>query len=135
VLDTRALASQCEAVLAAEPRLRAAIVFGSVARGKASAASDVDIAVVGSDIDTLALGAALSQLVGRDVDVVEVSFESPIPLLRALLRDGRILYERNPGQAAEFLSRVRTVLDLDGPGYDFMLGAFMERVARRGVGS
>jgi hypothetical protein len=34
-----------------------------------------------------------------------------------------------------FASHARSVLDLDGPGYDRMMRAFMARVARRGVGA
>lgn len=121
-------------ILAAVPEVRAAFVFGSVARGRTHDGSDVDIAVVGTGVDPLALRAALDAALGRDVDVVELSLQSPVPLLRAVLREARLVYERAPGLAAGFASQARSVLDLDGPGYDLMMSAFLRRVARQGVG-
>lgn len=94
-----------------------------------------DFAVVGRAIDVLSLGATLSATFQREVDVVELELDSPIPLLRAVLREGRRIYERTPGAAATFASRARSVLDLDGPSYDLMMRAFMARVAQRGVGT
>jgi predicted nucleotidyltransferase len=135
MLDARTIAACCRPVFDAEPGVRAAFLFGSVARGKARADSDVDIAVVGRDVDVLALGAALGALLRHEVDVVEIGFDASIPLLRSVLRDGRRVYERHPGDAAEFSSRALTVLDLDGPAYDYMIDRFMARVARRGVGT
>jgi predicted nucleotidyltransferase len=129
-----ALAVQCRPEFEAAVGVRAAILFGSVARGQANSSSDVDIAVVGEGVDILALGARLGAAVGCDVDVVEVSFASPIPLLRSLLRDGRVVYERAPGQGIDFLARARVVNELDAPGYDRMMSRFMNRVARNGVG-
>lgn len=135
MLDARALPALCHPALASDDRVRAAFVFGSVARGKARPDSDVDIAVVGHGIDTLALGAALSTALRCEVDVVELGLQAPIPLLRSVLRDGLRIYERDAGAAAEFLSRARSVVELDGPAHDRMMRTFMKRVAERGVGS
>ncbi len=130
----RELAAQCREAFEAAPALRAAILFGSAARARSTPSSDVDFAVVGDGIDTLTLGARLSSLLGRDADVVEVSAASPIPLLRSLLRDGRVVYERSPGLGADFLAKARAVNELDAPSHDLMMSSFMRRVARRGVG-
>lgn len=135
MLEVRALPALCHPALAGAAGVRAAFVFGSVARGKARPDSDVDIAVVGQGIDTLSLSAALSMALGREVDVVEVGLQTPIPLLRSVLRDGRRVYERDAGAAGEFLSRARSVVELDGPAHDRMMATFMKRVAERGVGS
>lgn len=135
MVDLETVATLSRPILAADPKVRAAFVFGSVARGRASSASDVDVGVVGSGVDSLALAAALSAALNRDVDVVELDLESPIPLLRAVLGEGRRVYERSPGLAATFASHARSVVELDGPGYDRMMRAFLARVARRGVGS
>lgn len=135
MFEPKTLSVLCQPTLASEPAVRAAFVFGSVARGTAQPASDVDIAVVGRDIDVLALAAKLSSALHTEVDVVEIGFETAIPLLRSVLRDGVRIYERSPGSAAEFLSRARCTVELDGPNYDLMANAFMKRVAQRGVGS
>lgn len=110
------------------------MLFGSFARGRGRPDSDVDIAVVGDEVDVLGLSAELAVILLRDVDVVAVTLASPIPLLRALLRDARTVYERSPGSAASFLSRARMVNELDTPNHELMMQRFMSRVARRGVG-
>ena len=134
VLDVPTIAALARPILVADANVRAAFVFGSVARGRANAESDVDVAVVGSGVDVLALGAALGAALEREVDVVELGLESPIPLLRAVLREGCRVYERTSGAAAAFAAHARSVVELDGPGYDRMARAFMTRVARQGVG-
>ena len=134
VYDPSTVAVLAAPVFAADSAVGAAFVFGSVARGRATDASDVDIGVVGEAVDTLCLAAALTSLLRHEVDVVELRLDSPIPLLRAVLRDGRRIYERAPGVAASFASHARSVVDLDGPGYDRMVRAFLARVARQGVG-
>jgi predicted nucleotidyltransferase len=52
-------------VLGQEPRLRLALLFGSVARGSASEQSDIDLAVQGDELDLAQLSAALSGALGR----------------------------------------------------------------------
>ena len=53
----------------------------------------LNIAVVGHDIDVLALAAELSSLLRAEVDVVEIGLETAIPLLRSVLRDEIRIYE------------------------------------------
>jgi predicted nucleotidyltransferase len=114
------------------PGMRLALLFGSEARGRATEASDVDVAVFAPGEDLLALASGLSEACGRQVDVV--SLEDPgIPLLEELLRDAQLLYEREPGTYATWRSRALTLLDIDGPAYVRMRDAWLARVARAGV--
>lgn len=53
--------------------VRVALLFGSYARGSERPDSDVDVAVLGPDIDRLALAGALSTKIGREVDVVDLA--------------------------------------------------------------
>lgn len=87
--------AQLEAALAGRPDVELAVVFGSVARGDAGPASDVDLAVRG-DVDRLTLGAEISLAVGREVDVVDLDTPD-IVLLSEIVRDGRCVAERSPG--------------------------------------
>jgi predicted nucleotidyltransferase len=134
VLDVARLRDAFDETFAHTPGLGAAILFGSVARGTDTPVSDLDVAVVGHGVDPYGLAAELARRIGREVDVVEVGDMSPIPLLRAVLRDGVVLYERERGEATRFRVRALTVLDLDGPAYDRMMHKFLQRVAERGVG-
>lgn len=92
----------------------------------------MDIGVEGSALNTIALSVELSTELGRDVDVVALSPELPIPLLRQILRDGKVVYERFPHAGEAFRSRARWALETDGPGYDRMRDAWLKRVASRG---
>ncbi|MFO1076706.1 MAG: nucleotidyltransferase domain-containing protein [Planctomycetota bacterium] len=87
------------AVLAAEPHLLWACVFGSVARGEAG--RDLDIAVMPSP--TMPAGAvAWGQLIARleaatgvKVDLVDLR-HAPLPLLGPLLVDRIVVVDRDP---------------------------------------
>lgn len=107
------------------------LVFGSVARGTASARSDLDVAFVG-DVDPLELAGRISLVAGREVDVVDAS-RAPIPLLDAIVRDGVAVFERSPGLEATFRSRALITLETDRPWYDRMQKAWLKRVAERGI--
>lgn len=74
-------------------------LFGSVARGEATAESDVDLAVrFGRTIDLFDLATAklaMEQVIGRPVDLIPV--DSAYPFVReAMMRDWIILYEPSP---------------------------------------
>ena len=107
------------------------MVFGSVARGVARPNSDLDVAILGT-VDRLTLAASLSDAVGREVDVVEISAAS-IPMLHAIVRDGVVAFERESGRAAAFLSQSWTRLAVDLPWYERMQRTWLERVATRGL--
>lgn len=119
------------AVLADRSDVRLAFAFGSAARGEQRPESDVDIAISGT-ADLLPLAADLSRAAGREVDVVRLE-AATIPLLRAILRDGVLLRERDSGAEAEFRSRTLAALELDLPWYERMRSAYIQRVAREGV--
>jgi hypothetical protein len=107
------------------------MLFGSLARGAARPDSDIDLAVFGS-VDPLALSGALSSLLCREVDVVRIE-GAPIPLLDSILRDGKVVFERQPGAGATLRSRLLASLEVDRPWYGRMQRAFLARVADRGI--
>lgn len=125
------LRSAIQSAAAATPGLELLLVFGSVARGTASARSDLDVAFVG-DVDPLELAGRISLVAGREVDVVDAS-RAPIPLLDAIVRDGVAVFERSPGLEATFRSRALITLETDCPWYDRMQKAWLKRVAERGI--
>ena len=98
------------AALAADPDIRLAIAFGSVPRGQASFASDIDIAVwaasgaVDSDRRTeLIRTVALSS--GRPVDLIDLRVTG-VPLMRSILVEGTVLVNRDPDLMAHLTSRM-----------------------------
>jgi predicted nucleotidyltransferase len=97
--------------LEAFPEVELAVVFGSVARGKASRGSDVDIGVLSKAPyrDLLRrLEVQLGRAARREVEVVALD-ESP-PLLRfEIARDGRVLVERRPHAWTDF--RAHAMID------------------------
>jgi predicted nucleotidyltransferase len=90
------------AFLATQPDVIAAYVFGSLAQGRATARSDVDIALLLMEpIDPVALAERRLQLMGHlepyadhPVDVVVLNRNS-ILLQHQALSTGRLLYERD----------------------------------------
>jgi predicted nucleotidyltransferase len=82
VVDAR-LREALEDVLAEEPNILFAILFGSRARGRARPESDVDLAVLPRDADLplraeLALQARLERDLGRPVDVLRLDRADPL---------------------------------------------------------
>ena len=112
--------------------IRVALLFGSEARKTARPDSDVDVAVLAPGVDRLALAAALSDAVAREVQVVDLS-DPPLPLLEEIVRDGVVLGEAQPGVAALWRSHALTTLETDRPWYARMQVAWLRRVAERGV--
>ena len=119
-------------VLEQEPRLRLALLFGSVARSSASEQSDIDLAVQGDELDLAQLSAALSSALGRETQVVGLR-DAGVPLLEELLRDGVVVYERPPHTAATWRARAIADLEIDRPWYARMRDAWLRRVAERGL--
>jgi predicted nucleotidyltransferase len=91
----------------------AAYLFGSHARGTDTAASDVDIAVLfepppPSTLSGLpeSLHARLEQSASREVDLLILNTASP-DVVHRVLRDGRLLVDRDPGARIRFEVRSR----------------------------
>jgi predicted nucleotidyltransferase len=86
-----------------QPNIVLAIVFGSVAAGRARADSDLDIAVgTGRPLtvsDKITLIAELAQRTGRPIDLVDIH-KAGEPLLGQILRHGKILISDEMGLAA-----------------------------------
>ncbi|SRR6266545_2638715 len=108
--------------------VRVALLFGSRARGRARTDSDADVAVLGKDLNLLALASDLSSAAEVEVDVV--SLDDPgYPLLNALLRDGILLHEGEPGAAATWRSRAWLQAETDRPWFERMRDAYLRRLA------
>lgn len=90
----------------------AVYLFGSVARGRARADSDVDVAVL-YQVDPprtleglpLDLEDDLARLLGRPADVVALN-RAPVDLIHRVLRDGILILERD--RAARIAFEVRS---------------------------
>ena len=101
-------------VLDADPSVRLAYLFGSMARGTAGPLSDIDIGVVFSGGDT-ALGTLEDRLVERlrtdRVDLVSLA-AAPVPLRYRVVRDGRLLLSRDEVLRERFeVDTIRRYLD------------------------
>jgi predicted nucleotidyltransferase len=119
-------------VLRHHPGVCLALLFGSRARGTADPTSDVDVALLGRDLDFGSLARDLSLALGHEVDLVDLA-AAGIPLLAAVLRDGVVLYEASPGIAASFRARAIASLEIDLPWFARMRRAYLRRVAEVGL--
>jgi uncharacterized protein len=121
-------------VLAEEPRIAYALLFGSTARGTAHANSDLDVAIgiTGATPTALELGdliGRLEQASGRPVDLTLLN-EAPPGLAYRIFRDGITILERDPAALAD--RKARAVLDyLDWkPIEDLFTGGDTARLTR-----
>jgi predicted nucleotidyltransferase len=81
------------------PDVRLAIMFGSIARGRAHRRSDIDL-LVDLDVPTparlAALAEQLSEVAGREVQIVSIAEADASPALLAdIARDGRVVVDRD----------------------------------------
>ncbi len=90
---------QLRAGLRTEPNVRLAVLFGSVASGRESADSDVDLLVVLRDPGAAAVAALaqrLSDRLAREVQLVRTEEAERSPVLMAdVLAQGRVLVDRD----------------------------------------
>jgi predicted nucleotidyltransferase len=86
------------------PSLIAVYHYGSTALGGARPDSDVDLGVLAQDKldpETLSdLGSEIATLLGREVDLVDLSCAAPVLLVQVL--EGKVLYNSNARSLAEF---------------------------------
>jgi predicted nucleotidyltransferase len=128
VLSPPGLVAALRGVLAGRRDVELALLFGSFARGRPRADSDLDVGVLGSDMDLLALAADLAGAVKREVDVVDLR-RAGYPLLQALLRDAIVLHEGRPGAAASWRTRAILEAETDRPWFERMRDAYLKRLA------
>jgi len=114
--------------LASRGDVRLAILFGSTARGTDRSSSDVDVAVLGRGLDTLALARDLSRAIGREAQVVDLDTVG-FPMLQAIVRDGVVVAENERGCAARWRSRALVDLENDRPWFERMRDAYVVRLA------
>ncbi len=102
-----------EVLTKAGPDLVAAYLYGSVARDTATASSDIDIGILlqttppGRLQDLRSnLEALLENSLGRRVQVVILNL-APTDLVHRVLRDGRVLVDRDRGARIRFEVRTR----------------------------
>lgn len=98
-------------VVSSLPEVRLAVLFGSVARARNRADSDLDVGVLfgrGEPRPLAALRVRLERETGRVVDLIDLA--SAPPLLRMEIgRHGRVLLEREAGEWALF--RAHAMID------------------------
>jgi hypothetical protein len=119
---------QLQSSLAERGDVVAAYLFGSVARGTAKPASDVDVAVLLTGdpprtVDGLGLGLEgdLERRLGRPVQLVVLN-RAPCDLVHRVLRDGVLLLDRDPGARIRF--------EVDARNRYFDLQPFLRRYRR-----
>ena len=139
-MDLDASVAALKTALAADERVSAAILFGSVAKGVARRASDLDVGLVAVspeaarslESDSLDLAARLSLGARRDVHLVMLDGVEPV-LGRQVFLHGRALFDRDPQRSASILERI-TLEYFDGEYHRRIAAEALEqrREARRG---
>jgi predicted nucleotidyltransferase len=90
--DTNIIDDSLREVLSGFPQITLAILFGSVASGKAHAQSDLDLAVIAAKplqaAEKIQIIEALAMATGRPIDLVDVHF-APQPLMGQVFKHGR----------------------------------------------
>ena len=128
-LDLRSL---LRPLFEADPHIEVVLLFGSRARGNPGPHSDVDLAVLGPGADLLDLAAVASQRLGLEVDVLSLE-DPPIPLLNAIVHEGKVLFERTPGAGVTWWTRTLVTLETDRPWYRRGRDAWLAHVAHHGI--
>jgi predicted nucleotidyltransferase len=128
MLADPALVEALRSALAGRKDVKLALLFGSRARGRFRPDSDVDVAYLGRDVDPLELASQLSEAVRREVQAVGIA-DASYPLLQAVLRDGILLHQGEPGAEARWRSHTIAQLETDRPWFERMRDAYLKRLA------
>jgi uncharacterized protein YutE (UPF0331/DUF86 family)/predicted nucleotidyltransferase len=126
--ETATLVAKLREVLRDRQDVHLALLFGSQARGKARPDSDVDVAVLGEDLNVFDLYRDLSLAVHKEVDVVDLS-RAGFALLNAIARDHIVIHQGRPGAAGRWLSRTITQLETDRP--ETIVTAMLREMSKR----
>ncbi len=100
-LDKTALGAKIKKFAAVNPGIAAIYLFGSAATGKMTPSSDLDIAIMCTDcidgFEKISMETALSNLLGRDVDLV-IFHQAGVLLQHQILKYGYPIYERDTSE-------------------------------------
>jgi hypothetical protein len=115
-VDATTVEARLKAFFEDDPRGAVAVyLFGSVARGQARPDSDIDIGVLFAtdppatlEAPQFALEAALERQLGSPVQVVALN-RAPADLVHRVLRDGRLVLDRDRAARIRFEVRSRNV--------------------------
>ena len=128
------------AYLAAQSDIVAAYLFGSRATGRAREESDVDVAVLLDEKDSVArferrlrLMTEVSDVCGREADVIVLNDAPPI-LQHQVLKHGRLLYERDRRARVEFEVRAGQIYGDLKPMHDFFTEVLLTEIKEVGLG-
>ena len=130
------------AFLETQPDIAAAYLFGSLAQGRATPRSDIDIAILLKRVPKQLGGATDRQLrlmdvfrgfADREVDVVILNTAPPV-LKDQVLRYGRRLYECDRQARIEFEVRAGQEYVDAIPAYDFFTHAMFQELKEVGLG-
>ena len=81
-------------ILARKYDVNKVILFGSRARGDFKKTSDIDLAVEGGEFAKFALDVEEDTSTLLEYDIIDLCREMQLPLREAILREGKVLYEK-----------------------------------------
>jgi uncharacterized protein len=127
------------AFLATQPDIVAAYLFGSLAQGRATPHSDVDIAVLLAGTEQaferqLQLMGDLRPFADREVDVVILNRVPPV-LQHQVLAYGQLLYEHDRRARVAFEVRAGQIYADLKPMYDFFTAELLREIREVGLGN
>lgn len=127
--ETEAVVLKLKEALRERQDVHLAVLFGSRARGKARPDSDLDLAVLGDQLDSLSLARDLSLAMDLEVDTVDLGQDLGYPLLNAIVRDAVFVHQGRPNAGGRWLSNSLLQLELDRPWYERMRNAYFKKLA------